>query len=119
MEGQLKTFAASASEFFCKNITRRNHLDDFKCGRMIRKPEEGSLTCVAEKSSDPIGTAARKVGGDIPRKTGAVDDRRIILQIKRAQYQSISAIAQQLCTATGQQVSQIIVGRCLHKGLSS
>ena len=111
-------------------MARRNHLDDFTRGRVIGKLEEGrSVTSVAEefginksvvsrawKAFQTTGTAVQKVGGGRPRKTTAVDDRYIVLQAKRARNQSASAIAQQLCTATGRQVSRFTVARRLHKG---
>ncbi|GFX13236.1 transposable element Tcb2 transposase [Trichonephila clavipes] len=95
---------------------------------MIGKIEEGrSLTNVPEeirvnknvislswKAFPTIGTAVRKVSDAHHRKTTTVDDRYIILQVKRARYQSVSAISQQLCIASvtaycGQMPSQ----RCL------
>ncbi|GFV88084.1 transposable element Tcb2 transposase [Trichonephila clavipes] len=108
----------------------RNHLDDFTCGRMIGKLEEGrTVTSVAAefginksvvsrawKAFQTIGTAIRKVGGGRPRTTTAGDDRYIILQAKRGRRQSASVIAQQLSTATGRQVSRFTVARRLHKG---
>ncbi|GFV97918.1 uncharacterized protein TNCV_5069581 [Trichonephila clavipes] len=76
--------------------------------RMIGKLEEGrSLTNVAEefginkgvvsharKAFQTIGTAVGKVGGGHPRKTIAVDERYIVLQVQKARYQSTSTIAQ-------------------------
>lgn len=111
-------------------MAKRNHLDDFTRGRMIGKLEEGrTLSSIAEefgiaksvvsrawKAFQTTGTAVRKVGGGRPRKTTAVDDRYIVLQAKRARSQSASAIAQQLCAATGRQVSRFTVARRLHKG---
>ncbi|GFV08376.1 transposable element Tcb2 transposase [Trichonephila clavipes] len=86
--------------------------------------ERCSLTCVDEefginnsvvsctwKAFQTIGTADRKVGGGLPRKADVVDDRCIVLQAKRAQYQLASVIAQQLSTATGRQVPQFTVAR--------
>ncbi|GFU23222.1 transposable element Tcb2 transposase [Trichonephila clavipes] len=61
-------------------------------------------------------TAVRKVDGDRPRTKTAGDDRYINLQAKRGRQQSASAIAQQLCIATGRQVSRFTVARRLHKG---
>ncbi|GFY10957.1 transposable element Tcb2 transposase [Trichonephila clavipes] len=63
-----------------------------------------------------ISTAVRKVGGGHPWKTTAVDDRYIVLQVKRARYQSASIIAQQLRTATRRQVSRVTVARGFQKG---
>ncbi|GFU04117.1 uncharacterized protein TNCV_862731 [Trichonephila clavipes] len=91
-------------------MAKRNLLDDFKRGRMIGNLVEGrSLTIVAEefginksviprtwKAVQTIGTAVRKVGGDRHRKTTAVDDLYIAQQTKRARYQSVRAIAQQV-----------------------
>ncbi|GFV93072.1 transposable element Tcb2 transposase [Trichonephila clavipes] len=48
--------------------------------------------------------------------TTAGDDRYIILQVKRDRHELASAIAQQLCTETGRQVSRFTVARCFHKG---
>uniref|UniRef100_A0A2L2YE20 Transposable element Tcb2 transposase n=1 Tax=Parasteatoda tepidariorum TaxID=114398 RepID=A0A2L2YE20_PARTP len=97
---------------------------------MIGKLEEGrSVTSVAEEfginksvvsrawnAFKTTGTAVRKVGGGRPRKTTPRDDRYIVLQAKRNRFQSASAISQQLCTATGRQVSRFTVARRLHKG---
>ncbi|GFX62365.1 hypothetical protein TNCV_407601 [Trichonephila clavipes] len=58
----------------------------------------------------------KKVDGSRPRKTTVVDDRCVVLKAKRARYQSTSATAQQLRSATGPQVSRVTVARCLHKG---
>ncbi|GFY09181.1 transposable element Tcb2 transposase [Trichonephila clavipes] len=96
-------------------MARRNHLDDFKRGRMIGKLEEGrivtsvavefginkSVVSRAWKAFQTTGTAVRKVGGGHPRTTTAGDYRYIIRQTKRDRQQSPSSIAQQLCTATG------------------
>ncbi|GFV34849.1 transposable element Tcb2 transposase [Trichonephila clavipes] len=111
-------------------MARRNHLDDFTRGRMIRKLEEGRIvTSVAAeyginksvvsrswKAFQTTGTAVRKVCGGHPRTTTAGDDRYIIMQAKRGRRQSASVIAQQLSTATGRQVSRFTVARRLHKG---
>ncbi|GFU44118.1 uncharacterized protein TNCV_4952831 [Trichonephila clavipes] len=89
-------------------MARRNHLDDFTRGRMIRKLEEGrtvtsvaaefginkSVSC-AWKAFKTTSTAVRKVSGGRPRTTTAGDDRYIILQAKRGRQQSASVIAQQ------------------------
>ncbi|GFV04263.1 transposable element Tcb2 transposase [Trichonephila clavipes] len=111
-------------------MARRNHLDKFTRGRMIGKLEEGrtvtsvtaeygiNKSCVSRawKAFQTIGTDVRKVGGGHPRTTTAGDNRYIILQAKRGRRQSASVIAQQLSTATGQQVSWFTVARRLHKG---
>ncbi|GFS85426.1 transposable element Tcb2 transposase [Trichonephila clavipes] len=111
-------------------MARRNHLDDFTRGRVIGKLEEGhTVTSVATelgnnksvisrawKAFQTTGTAVRKVGGGRPRTTTAGDDRYIILQAKRGERQSASAIAQQFSTATWRQVSWFTVARRLHKG---
>ncbi|GFT53806.1 transposable element Tcb2 transposase [Trichonephila clavipes] len=111
-------------------MARRNHLDDFTRGRVIGKLEEGrTVTSVAAelginksvvsrawKAFQTTGTAVRKVGGGRPRTTTIGDDRYIILQAKRGERQSASAIAQQLSTTTGRQVSWFTVARRLHKG---
>ncbi|GFW27932.1 transposable element Tcb2 transposase [Trichonephila clavipes] len=90
-------------------MARRNHLDDFTRGRMIRKLEEGrTVTSVATefvinksvisrafKAFQTTDTAVRKVGGGRPRTTTAGDDLYIILQVKRCRRQSASVIAQQ------------------------
>ncbi|GFT31995.1 transposable element Tcb2 transposase [Trichonephila clavipes] len=111
-------------------MARRNHLDDFTRGRMIRKLEEGrtdtsvaadlginkSVVSRAWKAFQTTGTAVRKVGGGHPRTTTTGDDRYIILQVKRDQHELASAIAQQLSTATGRHVSRFTVARRFHKG---
>ncbi|GFV78022.1 transposable element Tcb2 transposase [Trichonephila clavipes] len=105
-------------------MARRNHLDDFTCGRMIGKLKEGrtaefgiikSVVSRAWKAFQTTGTALRKVGGGRLRTTTAGDDRYIILHAKRGRRQSGSVIAQQISTATGRQVSQFTVARRLHK----
>ncbi|GFV41277.1 transposable element Tcb2 transposase [Trichonephila clavipes] len=114
-------------------MARRNQLDYFIRGRMIGKLEEGrTVTSVATefginksvvlsswKAFQTRGTALRKVGGDRPRTTTVGNDRYIILQAKRGRHQSARAIAQQLCTATGRQLSRFTVARRLHKGTYS
>ncbi|GFT86184.1 transposable element Tcb2 transposase [Trichonephila clavipes] len=111
-------------------MARRNHLDDFKRGRMIGKlEEERTVTSVAAefginksvlsrawKAFQTTGKAVRKVGGGHPRTTAAWDDRHIILQAKRGRPQSASVIAQQHSTTMGRQVSWFTVARRLHKG---
>ncbi|GFW29635.1 transposable element Tcb2 transposase [Trichonephila clavipes] len=78
----------------------------------------GAPVCdaVSTKAFQTTGTAVKKIGGGHPRTTTAGDDRYIILQAKRGRQQSASAIAQQLCTAKGRQVSRFTVARRLHKG---
>lgn len=51
-------------------------------------------------------TGVRKFGSGHSRKTTAVDDQYIILHVKRGRKQSVSVIAQQLCTAMGRQMSR-------------
>ncbi|GFV73245.1 HTH_Tnp_Tc3_2 domain-containing protein [Trichonephila clavipes] len=111
-------------------MARRNHLDDFTCGRMIGKLEEGrivtsvaaefginkSVVSRASKAFQTTGTAVRKAGGGRPRTTTTGDDQYIILQAKRGRRQSTSVIAQQFSTATGRQVSRFTLARRLHKG---
>ncbi|XP_054713588.1 uncharacterized protein LOC129223050 [Uloborus diversus] len=111
-------------------MSSRNHLDNFTRGRMIGKLEEGrSVTSVAEEFGinksvvsrawnvfKTTGTAVRKVGDGRPRKTTTRDDRYIVVQAKGDRFQSASAISQQLCSATGRQVSRFTVARRLHKG---
>ncbi|GFS52979.1 transposable element Tcb2 transposase [Trichonephila clavipes] len=75
-----------------------------------------SVVSRAWNAFQTTGTAVRKVGGGRPRTTNAGDHRYIILQAKRGRRQSASVIAQQLSTATGQQVSRFTVARRLHKG---
>ncbi|GFV25339.1 transposable element Tcb2 transposase [Trichonephila clavipes] len=77
---------------------------------MIGKLEEGrSLTRAAEEFGIKKNVVSRSW------KTTAVDDRHIVLQTKRARYQSVSANAQQLCIATGREVSRFTVAKRLHK----
>ncbi|GFV04299.1 transposable element Tcb2 transposase [Trichonephila clavipes] len=111
-------------------MARRNHLDDFTRGRMIGKLEERrtvtrvaadfginkSVVSSAWKAFQTTGTTVRKIDCGHPRMTTAGDDRYILLQAKRGRLQSASVIAQQLSTATGQQVSRFTVARRLHKG---
>ncbi|GFX82175.1 transposable element Tcb2 transposase [Trichonephila clavipes] len=74
-----------------------------------------SVVLRAWKAYQITGTAVRKVGGGRPRMTTAGDDRYIILHAQKGRQQSASTIAQQLCTATGRQVSRFSVARRLHK----
>ncbi|GFT51431.1 transposable element Tcb2 transposase [Trichonephila clavipes] len=111
-------------------MATRNHLDDFKRGRMIGKlEEERTVTSVAAefginksvvlrawKAFQTTSTAVRKVVGGRPKTTTAGDKRYIILQAKSGRWQSASVIAQQLSTATWRQVSWFTVARRLHKG---
>ncbi|GFX34981.1 uncharacterized protein TNCV_2329211 [Trichonephila clavipes] len=74
-------------------MARRNHLDDFRRGRIIGKLEEGcpvtsvaaefginkSVVSRAWKVFQTTGTAVRKVGGGRQKTTTAGDDRYIIL----------------------------------------
>ncbi|GFV55746.1 transposable element Tcb2 transposase [Trichonephila clavipes] len=55
----------------------------------------------AWKAFQTTVTAVRKVDGGRPRTKTAGDDRYINLQVKSGRQQSASAIAQQLCIATG------------------
>ncbi|GFU62880.1 ADAM 17-like protease [Trichonephila clavipes] len=128
-EAQLKTFVASASEFFCEIWLEKNHLDDFTRGRMIGNLEEvRSLTSVAEefginksvisrawKTFQTISTAVRKVGRDHTRKTTAVDDRYIVLHVKGPEITQ-QALLLNNTAATERQMSQFIVARHLPKG---
>ncbi|GFV32094.1 transposable element Tcb2 transposase [Trichonephila clavipes] len=75
-----------------------------------------SVVSSALKAFHTTGTAVRKIGGGRPRTTTAGDNRCIILQAKIGLQQSASAIAQQLCTATGRQVSRFTVARLRQKG---
>ncbi|GFY34822.1 transposable element Tcb2 transposase [Trichonephila clavipes] len=75
-----------------------------------------SVLSRAWKAFQTTGTAIRRVDVGRPRTTTAGDDRYVILQAKRGRRQSASVIAQQLSTATGQQVSWFTVVRRLHKG---
>ncbi|GFS86345.1 uncharacterized protein TNCV_1681031 [Trichonephila clavipes] len=75
-------------------MARRNDLDDFTSGTMVRKMEDGgSFTNAAEefgtsksvvsrawKAFQTRGTDVRKVGGGHSRKTTAVHDQCIFLQ---------------------------------------
>ncbi|GFV54498.1 transposable element Tcb2 transposase [Trichonephila clavipes] len=80
--------------------------DDFKD---VSVKYEGYLITVP-------GTAVRKVVGGRLRTTTAGDDLKIIQEVKRDRHELASAIAQQLCTATGRQVSRFTVARRFHKG---
>ncbi|GFU76516.1 uncharacterized protein TNCV_1465081 [Trichonephila clavipes] len=106
-------------------MARRNHLDDFTRGRMIRKLEEGRTdTSVAAdfginksesfrvlgKRSKPQVQMLEQVGGGRRRlrTTTAGDDRYIILQVKRDRHELASVIAQQLSTATGDKCRSLL-----------
>ncbi|GFY36522.1 transposable element Tcb2 transposase [Trichonephila clavipes] len=87
-------------------MARKNHLNDFTHGRMIAKLEEGrTVTSVASEfgMNKSVVSRAWKAFQTI----GAA--------VKSVRQQSASAIAQQLCTAKGRQVSRFTVARRLHK----
>ncbi|GFW46536.1 transposable element Tcb2 transposase [Trichonephila clavipes] len=71
-------------------MARRNHMDDFTLGRMIGKLEEGRTVTSVALSSESTKVSFRALGK--------------------------CSKPQQLCTATGQQVSRFTEARCLHKG---
>ncbi|GFV35003.1 transposable element Tcb2 transposase [Trichonephila clavipes] len=110
-------------------MARRNHLNDFTRGRMIGKLEGRTVTSVAAefestkecrfarlKAFQTTGTAVRKIGGGRPRETTVGNHQYIILYAKRGRQAAASAIALQLCTAMGRQVSRFTMVRRLHKG---
>ncbi|GFT82453.1 uncharacterized protein TNCV_3350311 [Trichonephila clavipes] len=80
-EVQLKTFAAEEGRSF---TSVAEEFGQQKC-RFAR----------FWKAFQTIDTAVRKFGGGCSRKGTEVDDRYIVLQVKRARYRSASAIAQQ------------------------
>ncbi|GFW63198.1 transposable element Tcb2 transposase [Trichonephila clavipes] len=79
-------------------MARKNHKDDFTRGRMIEKLQEGRTVTSVAVSSESTKVSFRVLG-----------------KCSKPQ-QLASAISQQLCTATGRQVSRFTVARRLHKG---
>ncbi|GBM18850.1 hypothetical protein AVEN_203123-1 [Araneus ventricosus] len=88
-------------------MARRNHADDFACGRMINRLEEGcSLVSVTQEFGidhmldsrawtvfQNAGAAVRKVGGGWTRKTTTMDNRYTVLLAKRDRQESASKTA--------------------------
>ncbi|GFU64152.1 transposable element Tcb2 transposase [Trichonephila clavipes] len=111
-------------------MARRNHLDEFTRGILIRKLEDRrtdisvaadfgineSVVSRAWKAFQTTDTAVRKFGVGRLRTTFARDGRYIILLAKRDRHDLASTIAQQFCTGTGRQVLRFTVARSFHKG---
>ncbi|GFX51456.1 transposable element Tcb2 transposase [Trichonephila clavipes] len=108
----LRLYRISAPSAAPPVLTSKNEKGLFP--RLLKLEERRIVTSVAAefginknvvlsawRAFQTTGTAVRKVGGGRPRTTTVGDDRYIILQAKRGRQQLASAIAQQLCTATG------------------
>ncbi|GFW95055.1 transposable element Tcb2 transposase [Trichonephila clavipes] len=79
-------------------MARRNHLDDFTCGRIIGKLEEGrTVTSVAAEFEINKSVVSR-----VWKAFQTTGEKR--------------AVSKRRCSATGRQVSRFTVARRLHKG---
>ncbi|GFS72225.1 transposable element Tc1 transposase [Trichonephila clavipes] len=112
------------------NQSVRRHLDAFIRGRIIGKVEEGrSVTTVAAefgiahsiisrlwRQFQTTGTAIRGFNSGRPRGTTPADDRYIVLQARRKQWQTAGEIARHTTQATGRPISRFTVARRLQGG---
>ncbi|GFV65631.1 transposable element Tcb2 transposase [Trichonephila clavipes] len=86
-----------------------------QCSGRVRNQQK-SVVSRAWKAFQTTGTAVRKIGGGRPRETTVGNHQYIILYAKRGRQEPESAIALQLGTAMGRQVSRFTMVRRLHKG---
>ncbi|GFX89078.1 transposable element Tc1 transposase [Trichonephila clavipes] len=108
----------------------RHHIDDFMCGRIIGKIEEGrKITDVARefdiahsvvsrlwKSFKTTGMCSRRHGGGRVRSTTPAEDRYIVLSAKRNMRTTAQQVAKQFLAASGKQISRKTVVRRLRGG---
>ncbi|GFX88764.1 transposable element Tcb2 transposase [Trichonephila clavipes] len=109
-------------------MSSQHHIDDFMCGRIIRKIEEGrKITDVARefdiahsvvsrlwKSFKPTGMCSRRHGGG--RVTTLAEDRYIVLSAKRNRRTTAQQVANQFLAASKKQISRKTVARRLRGG---
>ncbi|GFS56501.1 transposable element Tcb1 transposase [Trichonephila clavipes] len=111
-------------------MSSRHHIDDFMCGRIIGKIEEGrKITDVARefdiahsvasrmwKSFKTTGMCSRRHGGGRVRSTTPAEDRYIVLSAKRNRRTAAQQVANQFLAASGKQISRKTVARRLRGG---
>ncbi|GFU57347.1 transposable element Tc1 transposase [Trichonephila clavipes] len=111
-------------------MSSRHHIDDFMCGRIIGKIEEGrKITDVARefdiahsvvsrlwKSFKTTGKCSRRHGGGRVRSTTPAEDRYIVLSAKRNRRTTAQQVANQFLAASGKQISRKTVARRLRGG---
>ncbi|GFX00241.1 transposable element Tcb1 transposase [Trichonephila clavipes] len=111
-------------------MSSRHHIDDFMCGRIIGKIEEGrKITDVARefdiahsvvsrlwKSFITTGMCSRRHGGGRVRSTTPAEDRYIVVSAKRNRRTTAQQVANQFLAASGKQISRETVARRLRGG---
>ncbi|GFW65934.1 transposable element Tcb1 transposase [Trichonephila clavipes] len=111
-------------------MSSRHHIDDFMCGRIIGKIEEGrKITDVARefdiahsvvsrlwKSFKPTGMCSRRHRGGRVRSTTPAEDRYIVLSAKRNRCTTAQQVANQFLAASVKQISRKTVARRLRGG---
>ncbi|GFW52914.1 transposable element Tc1 transposase [Trichonephila clavipes] len=111
-------------------MSSRHHIDDFMCGRIIVKIEEGrKLTDVASKfnithsvvsrlwkSFKTSGMCNRRHGGGRLRSTTPAEDIYFVLSAKRNRRTTAQQVANQFLAASGKQISRKTVARRLRGG---
>ncbi|GFW60238.1 transposable element Tcb2 transposase [Trichonephila clavipes] len=109
-------------------MSSRHHIDDFMCGRIIGKIEEGrKITDVARefdiahsvvsrlwKSFKTTGMCSRRHGGGRVRSTTPAEDRYIVLYQQKGT--GAPQVANQFLAASGKQISRKTVARRLRGG---
>ncbi|GFV91287.1 transposable element Tcb2 transposase [Trichonephila clavipes] len=111
-------------------MSSRHHIDDFMCGRIIGKIEEGrKITDVARefdiahsvvsrlwKSFKITGMCSRRHGGGRVRSTTPAEDRYIVLSAKGNRRTTAQQVANQFLAASRKQISRKTVARRLKGG---
>ncbi|GFV35819.1 transposable element Tcb1 transposase [Trichonephila clavipes] len=111
-------------------MSSRHHIDDFMCGRIIGKIEEGrKITDVARefdiahsvvsrlwKSFKTTGMCSRRHGGGRVRSMTPAEDRYIVLSAKRNRRTTAQQVANQSLAASGKQISRKTAARRLKGG---
>ncbi|GFU96793.1 transposable element Tcb2 transposase [Trichonephila clavipes] len=111
-------------------MSSRHHIDDFMCGRIIGKIEEGrKITDVARafdiahcvvsrlwKSFKTTGMCIRRHREGRVRSTTPAEDRYIVLSTKRNRRTTTQQVANQFLAASGKQISRKTVARRLRGG---
>ncbi|GFV56637.1 transposable element Tcb2 transposase [Trichonephila clavipes] len=110
-------------------MSSRHHINDFMCGRIIGKIEEGrKITDVARefdiahsvvprlwKSFKTTGMCSRRTGSR-DRSTTPAEDRYIVLSAKRNRRTTAQQVANPFLAASGKQISRKTVARRLRGG---
>ncbi|GFW63533.1 transposable element Tcb1 transposase [Trichonephila clavipes] len=111
-------------------MSSRHPIDDFMCGRIIGKIEEGrKITNVAREfdiahsvvsrlweSFKTTGMCSRRHGGGRVRSTTPAEDRYIVLSAKRNRCTAAQQVANRFLAASGKQISRKTVARRLRGG---